>query len=348
MNREKFKEIGSEKLYSEYSKIYKFGNKYNAADILTNKDNDNPDSIIKILYIIDEIKRFWEDKKYGNIISTCKKNKKIFHFEIYTLIKHEQKSIIRNKWEKVFKIYENKKSKIFEIINLLKEEKIVNYKYIDEIFENKDYENVIEIEIEEITKLCSYLEKLNISTQHGVKGESHDCVIFVAEDSSNLKVKMYEFFKLWSDTDISLNILEEFYFSFRKIIEKIEEKIGIKISYITSDVLKENKTFIEEKIKQIVDEFLNNDLFKKLYYEEINVFLEKGTVTSFKKGLNINIIYGILSAYRLFYVGCSRARKNLKILVDENKIPEFRGNFIKKMEELGFEIENKDIKEDKK
>ena len=50
-------------------------------------------------------------------------------------------------------------------------------------------------------------------------------------------------------------------------------------------------------------------------------------------------VLGILSAYKLFYVGCSRARKNLSILLDCSKL---QGDVLKqkeKFKELGFTVE---------
>lgn len=38
------------------------------------------------------------------------------------------------------------------------------------------------------------------------------------------------------------------------------------------------------------------------------------------------------------YVGCSRARKNLIIVVDENKVTGFKEAFIDKMQEIGFTV----------
>lgn len=51
-------------------------------------------------------------------------------------------------------------------------------------------------------------------------------------------------------------------------------------------------------------------------------------------------VYGVISAYKLFYVGCSRARKKLTILIDEKKI-QGNSDILKKFEDLGFAIQNK-------
>lgn len=47
---------------------------------------------------------------------------------------------------------------------------------------------------------------------------------------------------------------------------------------------------------------------------------------------------GILTAYKLFYVGCSRARKNLIVVVDAYKVNRFKEAFMNKMKEIGFSV----------
>lgn len=45
------------------------------------------------------------------------------------------------------------------------------------IIEDDDYQLVKDVYIEEVRKLTNYLNDPRVSTQHGVKGESHDTVI---------------------------------------------------------------------------------------------------------------------------------------------------------------------------
>ena len=47
----------------------------------------------------------------------------------------------------------------------------------------------------------------------------------------------------------------------------------------------------------------------------------------------------VLAAYRLFYVGCSRARKNLAIVIDNADVVDFKERLKNKFESIGFEIE---------
>lgn len=48
-----------------------------------------------------------------------------------------------------------------------------------------------------------------------------------------------------------------------------------------------------------------------------------------------------LVAYKLFYVGCSRARKNLSIILDAKKITAFKTELIGKLSQIGFIIKEK-------
>lgn len=81
-----------------------------------------------------------------------------------------------------------------------------------------------------------------------------------------------------------------------------------------------------------------NKLFEELCKNDLVAYLAKQNVTNAKKINNIGKIEGILTAYKLFYVGCSRERKNLIVVVDKSKIAEFEKAFISKSEEIGFSI----------
>ena len=73
--------------------------------------------------------------------------------------------------------------------------------------------------------------------------------------------------------------------------------------------------------------------------DDFTAYLAKSTVSNAKNIFKISKIEGILTAYKLFYVGCSRARKNLVIVVDETKINKFENEFKAKLISTGFEIQ---------
>ena len=70
--------------------------------------------------------------------------------------------------------------------------------FIDEeriglVLRDSKYDQVLDVCISEFRSLYDYLKIQNISTQHGVKGESHDSVLFVADDSTQPSVNMTVF-----------------------------------------------------------------------------------------------------------------------------------------------------------
>ncbi|WP_317720538.1 UvrD-helicase domain-containing protein [Clostridium tetani] len=81
LNKNKFKKIGSINLYNTYNKIkrYSFGKKYSVLDALTDTSIDNPDEMMKILFLLNTANLYWQKKQYGNLISLCKKHKKLFN-----------------------------------------------------------------------------------------------------------------------------------------------------------------------------------------------------------------------------------------------------------------------------
>ena len=102
-----------------------------------------------------------------------------------------------------------------------------------------------------------------------------------------------------------------------------------------------------QQIEEIFNTYKDNKIFNLLYggifktdmdnFDETKKLKVKDIQSFFKYSL----IESILNAYKLFYVGCSRARKNLTVFIDEEKIKDFSDSFIKKIENIGFD--KKDI-----
>ena len=141
--------------------------------------------------------------------------------------------------------------------------------------------------------------------------------------------------------------LKIFILNIKKYCEILEKKIGLEIKKINSDVIKENKQIILQQIEEIFNTYKDNKIFNLLYggifktdmdnFDETKKLKVKDIQSFFKYSL----IESILNAYKLFYVGCSRARKNLTVFIDEEKIKDFSDSFIKKIENIGFD--KKDI-----
>jgi DNA helicase II / ATP-dependent DNA helicase PcrA len=95
---------------------------------------------------------------------------------------------------------------------------------------------------------------------------------------------------------------------------------------------------LKKASEKMLYSFKYNRIFELLckdYYEE---YLSKPNVGNVKKCFKDSTVYGVLIAYKLFYVGCSRARKNLTVIIDEHKINDFKEAFVEKVKKIGFTV----------
>ena len=340
LNQERFDAIGSGNLHRAFSKTkkYSFGKSFTAVDILTKDYPDNPDSLMKLIFIISEMFMWYKLSKYGLIISGLKSNKGIFNSNVFKINNHEGKLELSKKLESIFSVYESNKS-IKKLLEVLIAEHLVFHEYIHGIIEDPDYEIILNISISEVRALVNYLNDPKISTQHGVKGESHETVAFIADNSSSTPIThMYKFFEFWSKIDISLTTFQDFYYKYLKFILETQKMIGCKISELKKDTYSNVEEVLKNKATEICNFFSDNSIFSELCKEDYINYLEKPGVTKAKECFKDSNIYGILSAYKLFYVGCSRARKNLVVILDEKKIVGDLKNIKKKFIDIGFEV----------
>ncbi len=346
MNKEKYEEIGAKNLYSAYEKMeaYSFGRKYSPTDVLSDMSNDNPDALMKFLFLLNNIMMLYSKENYGMLISVCRKENRFFNSSLFQLKRHTDKKVLRDKFEAVKIVYERENCLIKDVIECLFEQSLI-YTTVKNIYEESaEYQKVLDIEIEEIKNLANYLNTPHISTQHGVKGESHPSVIFVAADNySTPNVRMYSFFELWSRYNISLPEFEDLFYSYSKIIMEVEAKLGMRTSELNAETHNKNETnkkLLAEYSNQVLNTYRDNKLFEALLKDDFTTYLAKSTVGNAKNIFKISKIEGILTAYKLFYVGCSRARKNLVIVIDENKINKFENDLKTKLISTGFEIQS--------
>lgn len=344
MNKEKYEEIGSKNLYNAYERMdkYSFGRKFSATDILSDMSNDNPDNLMKFLFLLNNVMNFYISENYGMLISTCKKENRYFNSDIFRINKHTDKIWLKDKFEAVKAVYENEECLIKDLLQSLLDNELISLSVKNEYEENNEYKQVLGIKFVEVKNLANYLSMPHISTQHGVKGESHPSIIFVADNNNNTpNVRMYDFFKLWSKMALSLSEFEEFFYSYSKIIAEVELELGMKINDLTSNSHnknQKNKNILAEYSNKVLNMYKGNKLFEVLCKDNFISYLQKSNVGNAKKIFKIGNIEGILTAYKLFYVGCSRARKNLIVVVNEKHIVEFKDNFIDKVKKIGFSV----------
>lgn len=342
-NKERFEKIGAKNLYEQVSNMekYSFGKKYSPVDVLLKNDIDNPDPLFKLLFELNDFLKKYKLKQYGLLIQKINNKKhKIYNKNTLKINKHEDKNNFQTLIESIYNKY-NENIKILEFLKFINDKNFVLNSIIEnylEDTENNEYSNVLEQNIGEFRKLCEYLETPKISTQHGVKGEGHDEVVFIAEDSGNPSVKMYKFFELMAKNDVCYNEFENFYYEYIKDVNDFENKNNIKVLELKKDTYNQYASSLNELLHKLNQKYNNNLYYKFFFWDSYQLYVQKSGVTKFRNAINPNNIFGTLIAYKLFYVGCSRAKKTLKIIVKRSKLDGFYNEFKDKIQKLGFDV----------
>lgn len=344
LNQKRFDSIGAGNLYRKLSQMerYSFVQQNSAVDALTDNTNENPDPLIRLLFALHQISDFYKNMNLGGILQILRANPKMFAKEVYKVTKHEDKARLNNLLKSVLVKYNDSDQQIDinDVISVLQESGLARAEYIASLTEDGEYSEVVLVKINEFTAIAEYLKTPNVSTQHGVKGESHDTVFFIAEDSTSTPmVHMHRFFKLWCSTDITLSTFESFYYDYTIWIQETIDHLGFKLSEINKARHIQNQPYLEKRATELLDHFKNNEIFCHLCSQEYHDYLAKPNVGNAKACFKESIAYGTVSAYRLFYVGCSRARKNLTIFIDKSKISSFSTELIDKFVNTGFTVE---------
>ena len=345
LNREKYNEIGAEALYRSFSDMdkYSFGRKYSPTDVLSDMTDDNPDLLMEFLFTIYKIEKLYSSENFGSIISLCKKKYNLINQAFLKISSHRDKIRLRDSFEKLIEKYEKDETTIGDILHTLVKLNITTEEVVAKFNENIEYSEVLDISIKEIRNLATYLDSPSISTQHGVKGESHTSVVFVVNDSNNNPVvRMYDFFELWSNVDFSLPQIEDLYYSYLAEVNTLTCTLGMKTSNLnvaSHNNNEINKEILRKACERIVKLFEGNKIFEFSCKKDYETYLSNPNVGNAKKTFITTRLYGVLSAYRLFYVGCSRARKNLTIIIDNSRVGNFKDAFIKKARDIGFIIQ---------
>lgn len=342
LNKDRFGEIGAGDLFAVFGHMQKYahGRKNSAQEVLQMSEEDNPDSFLQMMFLLDDILKLYRAGIYGELITKIKFYKNIFNGITLHLGCHEDKCRLRAIFDELLLTYERDIT-IGEFLLYLMEHLIIQDAYMEALSADEDYAYLQEVQLVQFRNLADYLANPHVSTQHGVKGESHESVLFVAgESSGNVNVRMYDFFRLWSKIDFSLTEFEKFYYQYKTDVEAVA--CPVDISKISASEFKTYGGELVESAEKIMNTYVDNQIFQQLCVGKYNKFLRSPNATNakecFKK--NLNLVYGTLQAYRLFYVGCSRAKKNLTILVDKEKLKSCEEAFLKKAKQVGFAIAN--------
>lgn len=342
LNKERFSAIGASNLFQAFSKMkkYSYGRSYSAIDVLTASYAENPDPLLKLMYCVTRMAKDFQKRQYGPIIQTLKSNKSMFCQEICDIKNHSNKIRLFHNLTLVFAVIQDEKKTILDLLLSLVETSLADETYMGNVLADTENEAALAVLAIELMRVMDYLDNPKISTQHGVKGESHNSVVFVADDSRSVPiVYMYRFFDLLCQVPVSLQSFNQFYYAYVKELADLQNTIKMKIRELKSADYNQHEYEILQKANSIVEHFSDNPYFQHICQNKYAEYLNKPGVTKARECLNASNVLGILSAYKLFYVGCSRARRNLTILLDSSKlqgnVPRQKGKF----EELGFSVE---------
>jgi DNA helicase-2/ATP-dependent DNA helicase PcrA len=340
-NKERFYGIGAGNLFDAVNAMdkYKFGKKYTVVDVLTKEEVQNEDILFKMIFLLCDIFQNYESKQYGEVFRCVRNNTKIFNAGKYLVKQHSHKGQIKEKLDKLICSYNSSNITIGGLIEECSGLELLVKEYYEEIVGDADYQIVLDVKMDEVRRLIDYLRNPRISTQHGVKGESHDTVVFVAENSTTTPiVHMNKFFEIWSSMDIRLADFDAFYYGYLKMIQNVQSICGVKQSALNKDIYEKAEEQIIGIIKEYAELNKENEYYSCLLKTHIDKYFGKPNMTNLKPCIRESTVYGALSAYRLFYVGCSRARRNLEIIIKNEDVLAFKDRLSSKCVRCGFEI----------
>ena len=148
---------------------------------------------------------------------------------------------------------------------------------------------------------------------------------------------MKTLFALWPKYHFNLQVLEGLLARLSEVFQRATENIGLDVSKLNAagfNPVKAATTLEAEKVKR---ELSDSTLFAELYSDTYDRYLARPGIGHAKKLFSLTPIEGLLAAYRLFYVGCSRARSDLSVIIPTDVLD---GNAASeaKLEELGFDV----------
>ena len=340
-NKSRFYNIGVGELYDAYSGMekYSFGKKYNAVDVLTKEEIRENDALLSFLFTVNIIVDYFTKEFYGEVFRIIRKAGTYFNCEKFSIRKHIDKHLVKDKLDDIVALYNELSTTVDDFLALCVEKKYIREEFYSAVVEENDYQLVKNVKVQEVKVLADYMSDPKISTQHGVKGESHDTVVFVADNSrSNPVVHMSKFFEMWSNIDITLSEFDAFYYIYSQMLNQIENKIGMKCSQLKADTYISVASIIDEELQAFTKKNETNPYYIQLLKVKMDKYFGKKNVTNVKECLKEGTVYGPLCAYRLFYVGCSRAKRNLVIMINKKDIEGFEDKLRNKLMITGFNV----------
>ncbi|KAB0442526.1 UvrD-helicase domain-containing protein [Lysinibacillus fusiformis] len=343
-NSDLFKAIDAYNLFNAFNEKYKLFDKYSSKEILLNMSMDNPDDLIVLLIFITDISNHFDNREFGQLIN------KILAFkfsnkEIWNIKSHLDKIKVAQYMHQLSE--EIKKDiTIEQLLNFMRDNEIIYTSHIDMILSqiNDDLnfkEKILPLRFIEFLNCYKESKNPKFSTQHAVKGEGYDRVSLNITDGKNPNVKMYFFLELFSKNMFNYKTLSLMKKQITQYINSLNDSLEIKVSKLKAADYKSYEQECRTCLTMIKNSIMKDGkLFEEFFQEEFLIYEDRPNYSNFMKCVRLkNKIEGALLAYKLFYVGCSRAKKKLSIYVKYKEIDSFKDEFISKMNSINFDVE---------
>jgi DNA helicase-2/ATP-dependent DNA helicase PcrA len=339
-NKERFREMKCESLYLAFESLdqYGYNKKTTASDVLTQRWEEQSDPLLIIFNLFYQIDRYYKEKNIGSVIQLCKKYSNFFNTRLAVIDNHSDRVNFVQKLKDINNLYAEKNISLSDFMQKVLDLGLLRKNVFEELKET--HNAALEVKLSEFKHLAYYLAKETISTQHAVKGESHEEVFFIHNDSFRIpNVRMSDFFKLWSRVDMKLDNLRKIVDDFTELQTKVEELLGHSLSKSNASEFDNNKKEILKLVRTFEDLHNENHIYRMAIDLKLIEPMSGENITSLRRFLKSYNFKGIENAYKLFYVGCSRARSNLTVFIDKEKIQEVEQELIEKFKNIGFEVE---------
>lgn len=127
LNKDKFGEIGASNLYNAYNRMdkYSFVRKYHAVDVLSDLTSENPDPLMRFLFLFDTLMEYYKQRNFGRIIAYTKRDHEFIISETHRIAKHDDKKALLELYGEVAIKYSSNQLQIGSLLEYLKEKKII-------------------------------------------------------------------------------------------------------------------------------------------------------------------------------------------------------------------------------
>lgn len=334
-----FASLGATSFFKAVSALpeHGYGSQFSAVSVLTEPDWEkvqNP--LIRFLFGLLKLEEDFKRRHIGSVVRLIREHPTTFGS--FTVDRHEHKAQLNKELNTLLVVMAEKATTIRGVIECFEELESLTASGVSSYLSEADHSNLLDVPFDQVRSTNNFNKRPMRSTQHGVKGESHDSVIFIAETSRKSPVvHMDSLFDLWPHVSFSLDTLERLVIYVTSTFAELQAQIGLKISALKADTFSEAKDQIVDAAHELQRERNSSDLFAHLYGAPLDRFLTAPTVTNAKDLFKSTRAEGLLAAYKLFYVGCSRARDQLDVIIASEDLRDPDASRTK-LASLGFDV----------